>query len=358
MEVGFELDYIPHYSIQKKWNIGIIGSGFIIQECHLPAYQNAGYHVSGIASRSYENAKKVAEQFNLPRAYSSVEELLSDPNIDVVDIAIPPHLQKDIVREVAKHGKHVLLQKPMATNYADAKEIVDICEKAGITLLVNQNGRFDPAIRAAKDIIDKGYIGKPVLATIQLRFKPHWQPYQKEYERLMFLFMSIHHLDQFRYWFGTPDRIYASAAPHPGNEYKGEYLGAYHLEYDSGFLATAVDDGFTWDSPDFGVYYKIEGTEGVIKLNVGWPTSGPSKMKFYAKQLGDVWYAPNLSGSWFPGAFEYTMAEMLSSLESGIESSISGRNNLETMAMVEACYLSSQQKRAITIKDIIAHDYR
>jgi predicted dehydrogenase len=354
VKIGFELDYIPQYSIEKKWNIGIIGSGFIIKECHLPAYQNAGYQISGTTSRSYENAKKAADQFGLPRAYSSIDELLNDPSVDIVDIAVPPHLQKDIIRKAARHGKHILAQKPVATNYLDAKEIVDICEEAGVNLIVNQNGRFDPAIRATKDLIDKGYIGKPVLSTIQLRFKPHWQPYQKEYERLMFLFMSIHHLDQFRYWFGTPDRIYASAVPHPSGDYKGEYLGAYNLEYDSGFLATAVDDGYTWDEPDFGVYYKIVGTDGVIKLNVGWPSGGPSKIKFYSKQLGDVWYTPNLSGSWFPDAFKYTMAELQSSLETGAESSISGRNNLETMAMVEACYLSSQQKRAISIHEIMS----
>ncbi len=236
MKIGFELDYIPRYSIKNQWNIGIVGSGFIIQECHLPAYLKAGYQISGVASRTYENAKKVAEQFELQKAYSSVDELLRAPEIDVVDIAVPPHLQKDIVREAAKQGKHVLVQKPIATHLTDAKEIVDICEEAEVKLVVNQNGRFDPAIRAAKNLIDKGYIGKPVLATIQLRYKPHWQEYQKEYERLMFLFMSIHHLDQFRFWFDTPERIYASAAPHPNGDYKGEYLGAYQLEYDSGFF--------------------------------------------------------------------------------------------------------------------------
>ncbi|WP_078382476.1 Gfo/Idh/MocA family protein [Sutcliffiella halmapala] len=353
MEINFKLDYVPKLGDKKDYGIGIVGAGFIVKECHLPAYREAGYNVVGIYNRTVSKAQEVAEQFHIPNVYSSLEEMLSDPRIDVVDISVPPHNQIDIIREVAKSGKHILAQKPLAMNYKQAVEAVAICEEYGVSLVVNQNGRFDPAIRAAKNLIENGYIGKPVMATIELRFTPHWQPYQMEYDRLMFLFMSIHHLDHFRFLFGTPASIYAKAIPHPDGTYKGEYSGTYILEYDSGMMATAWDDGFTWDKEGFGVFYKIEGTEGVIKMDLGWPSGEGSKISFYSKQLNDVWYSPNLEGSWFPGAFRYTMGELFQTLETGKESSISGRNNLETMAMVEACYVSNQHKKAIKISEIL-----
>ncbi|UVI33203.1 Gfo/Idh/MocA family protein [Paenibacillus spongiae] len=352
-EETFQLDYIPGMCTNTSYRIGIIGSGFIIRECHLPAYREAGYQVVGIASRMKANAEAVASEFGIPKVYDTIQELLDDPSVDVVDIAVPPHMQPELIAMAARAGKHILAQKPLAVTYKEAVETVRICQEAGVQLLVNQNGRFDPAVMAAKDLIQKGIVGKPVYATIELRYKPHWQEYQKQYERLMFLFMGIHHLDQFRYWFGTPERIFASSIRQPEGEFIGEYSSSYILEYENGLLASAWDDGFTWDEESFGVFYKIEGTEGVVRLNIGWPSGGPSQISYMSKKLDSQWHSPKLSGSWFPGAFKYTMNEMFRSLTDGNESMISGRNNLETMAMMEACYASIEKKRSIQISEII-----
>lgn len=349
----FQLNYIPQISAKTDYRIGLIGSGFIMKECHLPAYMEAGYRVVGIASRTKAKAEALAEEFGIPVVYDSVQQLLDDPKVDIVDIAVPPHEQPDIIARAAKAGKHILAQKPLAVTLRDAVRTVQICREAGVQLVVNQNGRFDPAVMAAKDLLGKGMIGKPVFATIELRYKPHWQEYQKDYERLMFLFMSIHHLDQFRYWFGTPDRIFASAIPHPDGLYKGEYAASYILEYGHGLLASAWDDGFTWDKEGFGVFYKIEGTEGVIRLDIGWPFGGPSKISYLSNHIDSEWHSPELTGSWFPGAFKYTMNELFQSLASGQESMISGASNLETMAMMEACYVSLKEKRSVPIADLL-----
>jgi predicted dehydrogenase len=352
-EISVQLDYIPHMNTKTDYSIGIIGSGFIIKECHLPAYQEAGFRVAGIASRTKSKAEAVAREFGIQKVYDSIQDLLNDPQIDIVDIAVPPHEQPKLIAMAAKAGKHILAQKPLAVTFQEAVETVKICQEAGVQLLVNQNGRFDPAIMATKNLLEKGIVGKPVFATIELRYKPHWQEYQKQYERLMFLFMGIHHLDQFRYWFGAPTRIFASAIPHPNGEFRGDYSSSYTMEYDSGMLASAWDDGFTWDEEGFGVFYKIEGTEGVIRLNIGWPFGGPSKISYMSKLLDSQWHAPELSGSWFPGAFKYTMNEMFRTLSTGIESMISGRNNLETMAMLEACYVSLQEKRSVPVSEVM-----
>lgn len=353
MEAGFKLDYIPRLGDKRDYGIGIVGAGFIVRSCHLPAYREAGYNVVGITSRSVDSARAVASEWDLATVYGSLDELLADPRVEVVDVAVPPHEQPAVVARAAARGKHVLAQKPLAVDLTTARDTVETCTRAGVRLVVNQNGRYDPAIQAAKNLLDQGLVGRPVIATIELRFKPHWQPYQLEYDRLMFLFMSIHHLDQFRFLFGSPTRLYASAAPHPSGEFKGEYLGSYILEYDTGLMATAWDDGYTWDPPGFGVFYKIEGTEGVIKMDIGWPRGGPSSLSFYSRQLGDTWFAPNLEGSWFPGAFKYTMGELFRTIETGEEGHISGANNLETMALVEACYVSSREKRAVLLREVL-----
>ncbi|MEN3185866.1 MAG: Gfo/Idh/MocA family oxidoreductase [Atribacterota bacterium] len=356
MDVHFELQYIPEMGKKNDFGIGIIGSGFIVRSCHLPAYREAGYQVVAIATRPEDiaQAEDLARTHQIPQVYDDIRKLAANPDVEIVDIAYPPHLQLEVIEQILPYRKKgILAQKPLATNYQDAKKIVDLCQRHGVTLAVNQNGRYDPAVQATRFLLQRGLLGKPVIATIELRFKPHWQHYILDYERLMFLNMSVHHLDQFRYWFGLPERIYAHGTTYPGCPYKGEYLGAYILEYSDGLLASAWDDGFTWDPPGFGVFYKIEGTEGVAKLSIGWPSGGPSTMSFYSKKIGEAWITPDLKETWFPGAFKYTMGELMKALEQGTEPENSGTDNLKTMAMVEACYVSHREKRAVPLREIL-----
>src|SRR5699024_9502710 len=124
--------------------IGCIGSGFIMRDCHLVAYKNAGLNVYGIASRTYENARGVAEQHDIPNVYQTWQELICDPKIEILDIAIPPDKQLEVVKQAVKqkHIKGILCQKPLAMNYSEAKEMVELCESSGIRLGVNSNMRY------------------------------------------------------------------------------------------------------------------------------------------------------------------------------------------------------------------------
>ena len=107
------------------------------------------------------------------------------------------------------------------------------CADAGIVLAVNQNMRYDQSVRAAKDLLDRGWLGEPVLATIDMRAIPHWMPWAEGLPSLSTFVMSIHHLDTFRYWFGTPDRVLASTRPDPRTKFPHpDGINLYILEYD------------------------------------------------------------------------------------------------------------------------------
>src|SRR5207237_3889136 len=102
--------------------------------------------------------------------------------------------------------RSILAQQPLAMSYREAKVCVEACERAGITLAVNQNMRFDQSIRAMKSLLNSGSLGDIVLGSIEMRAIPHWMPGSQKLHSLSPFVMSIHHLDTFRYWFGTPDR--------------------------------------------------------------------------------------------------------------------------------------------------------
>jgi len=204
-----KIDYCIEPELPRKmdYKIGIIGAGFIVQDCHLKAYSDIGFNPYAIASLTWEKCKKVADRYQIPNAYKTWKELVDDENVEILDIAIPPDKQLEIVRYAVTKSyiKGILCQKPLAMNLEEAKEIVKLCKKAGIKLGVNSNMRYDQSIRALKTILEKGYLGKPILATIDMRAIPHWQTFLQKYERVEILNMGIHHIDTFRYLFGDPE---------------------------------------------------------------------------------------------------------------------------------------------------------
>ncbi|KAA0988926.1 Gfo/Idh/MocA family protein [Dyadobacter aurulentus] len=361
-----DLEYLPRLPQDKSIGIGCIGSGFIMADCHLVAYRNAGFNPVAIASRNRANSQAVADRHGIKTVYNTYQELLHDPKVEIVDIAVPPQLLLGIVKDAIKHAgriKGILAQKPLGINFAEAQEIVRLCEEAGIALGVNQNMRYDQSIRACKDILDKGYLGKPVFASIDMRAIPHWMPWQKELGWATLRTMSIHHLDTFRFLFGDPQRVYASVAEDPRNAATFAHedgIALYILEYENGFRASAWDD--VWTGParegaesDIYIKWRVEGTEGIAKGNIGWPDYPlpvPSTLDFTTTQHAG-WQRPRWKEVWFPDAFAGPMAQLMCAIEEDREPEISGKDNLKTMALVEACYRSFREHRAVAIDEIL-----
>ncbi|MBO61456.1 MAG: oxidoreductase, partial [Verrucomicrobiales bacterium] len=232
---------------RKDWRIGCIGSGFIMSDCHLVAYGKAGFNPVAIATRTQANAAKCAEQHSITTVHNSIDQLLDDKSIEVLDVAVPPDNQLDVIKAACERGtvKGILAQKPLGGNYAEAVAAVEACEQAGIVLAVNQNMRYDQSVRAGKTLLTNGTIGEPVLATIDMRGIPHWMPWQERQGWVTLRIMSIHHMDTFRYWFGDPERIYCTVRTDPRTQFPhSDGIASYILEYASGLRAIAVDD--TW----------------------------------------------------------------------------------------------------------------
>src|SRR5437667_9513691 len=100
------LNYLPRLPDRKDWRIGCVGAGFIMRDCHLVAYRQAGFNPVAIASRSSDNAKAVAELRGVPKSHTTVEDLLADSQIEILDIAVPPDVQPGVIRQAVQHGDH------------------------------------------------------------------------------------------------------------------------------------------------------------------------------------------------------------------------------------------------------------
>ena len=134
----------------------------------------------------------------------------------------------------------------------------------------------------------------------------------------------------------------------------------YILEFAGGVRVSACDD--VWTGParagaesDIGIHWRVEGTDGMARGTIGWPdypNRTPSTLDFTTKRQPGYWFQPRWSEVWFPDAFVGPMAQLLCALEEGVEPEISGKDNLKTMALVDACYLSVKEQRAVKISEI------
>src|SRR4051794_30654091 len=106
-EFTLDLKIAAQMPRRKSWRIGTIGAGAIVRGCHLVAYRNAGFNSYGIASLDRAKAAEVAKEFDVPNVYDSWQKLIKDTNIEVIDIAVPPDKQLDIVREAVKENDHI-----------------------------------------------------------------------------------------------------------------------------------------------------------------------------------------------------------------------------------------------------------
>ena len=352
----------PPLPRKKDFRIGVLGSGFIVNDCHLVSYRKVGFNPVAIASRSRANAARVAARHAIPTVYDSYEQLLDDPSIEVLDIAVPPNAQLALVQAACRRKtvKGILAQKPLGMNYAEALATVECCQQAGITLAVNQNMRYDQSVRAARSLLDSGALGEPVFASIDMRGVPHFMPWQRELCWVTLRIMSIHHLDCLRYWFGEPEGIFCSTRTDPRTPFPHtDGICAYILEYPRGLRCVVTDD--IWTGParegcpaDIAIQWRIEGLNGLALGDIGWckdPYTSPSTIRYASK--GDTeFHQPRWTESWFPDAFGGTMGQLLLALETGKAPAISGRDNLNTMALVDAAYASAEQKRVVKPSEI------
>lgn len=352
-----DLNQRPCFPSFPDAGIGVIGAGFIVRDCHLVAYAEAGYRVVGITSRTLATARDVAAVRGVPRVYAGLDEMLDDPDVTVVDIAVPPGSQPEIIRRVLARGRHVrgiLAQKPLAMSWKEASELVLACDQAGVLLQVNQNMRYDPSVRALKTLLAEGRLGEPVLATIELRAIPHWMPWARDGRSLSTFVMSIHHLDTFRYWLGDPDRVLASTRPDPRTTFPhADGINLYILEYTSGARASGWDD--VWSGPAregsgsaVAVRWRFEGTEGMALGEIGWPgwpARVPSTIDYTTIRDRGEWQRPRWPDAWFPDAFAGTMGGLLRAVSTGAEPDIPGRDNLRTIALCEAVLAAALEHR-------------
>ncbi len=139
---------------------GVLSTANIGLKKVIPAMQVSELsRVDGIASRDLAKAQEAADDLGIDKAYGSYEDLLSDPDIEAVYIPLPNHMHLEWTTAAASAGKHVLCEKPIAMTSADARRMVEACEKEGVLLMEAFMYRIHPMWQKVVALIDAGAIG-------------------------------------------------------------------------------------------------------------------------------------------------------------------------------------------------------
>jgi predicted dehydrogenase len=330
----------------RRRPIAIVGAGGIVEGAHLPAYARAGLEVVGITDVNSDRARTLAEKFGIPRVYGSLEDLLADDQVAVVDIAVPVAAQAPIFRAAIAAGKHVLAQKPFATTPEVAMELAHLAGDAGLVAAVNQQMRFDEGMAAAHRMVELGWIGAITSFSITVNIATPWElwDWAQSMERLEIMVHSIHYHDMVRWFLGEPTSVYAVAGRTAGQAPVGETRTISTYTFQNGSSAV-IHANHVNRGGDNSAVFRIDGEAGAIRGTLGllydYPDGRPDTLEVMSTVLPtDGWVPYPVTSRWIPDAFIGTMASVLDGIATGAEPRSSALDNVKTIELVAALYRS------------------
>ena len=324
--------------------IAIVGAGAIVDVAHLPAYKALGLDIRGIYDQDVKRADEVAEKHGVRRVYKSLEELLGDDEVEVLDIAVVPWAQPALVLDGLKAGKHLLCQKPFAPDVATGRALVEEAGAAGLRVAVNQQLRWDEGIAAARAMVATGWIGTPTTMSFTVDISTNWSAWTwlVESPRLEIMYHSIHYLDAIRSILGDPLRVFSTGSRRSGQLAAGETRTISTLVFD-GDTRAVLHVNHENQGGDQRAEFRIDGTAGAIRGTLGllydYPAGRPDTLEVFSRVLPtDGWLAYPVTQRWIPWAFGGPMAGLLAWIAGGPTAPTNARDNLRTLALVHALY--------------------
>ena len=341
------------------YGIAFIGCGGIVNYGHIPSYKASNFNMIGGYDIDHEAAQKTVQMNGLSKVYGSLNEVLLDPTVHIVDIAVVPGQQREIVEKAVAAGKHMLCQKPFSINYAQAVEMTELAQQASLKIAVHQQFRWSSLIQATQAIMTEGWLGNLLDVQVQVSIHTPWDmwPWIASQPRLEVLFHSIHYLDSLRFLFGDPMLVTSRHTKHPAQLAKAETKTITTWEYANGLQILIAICHFDW-SPGLYSLFRVLGTDGLIEGTIGtnydYPDGRSDSLNFTSRTQPEQNFSATLPGKWIPDAFYGPMASLMEAIKTGDEPLTSAKDNLGTLRVVEAAYRSMNEARSVSPLEITA----
>ena len=233
--------------MSDRVKIGLIGSGFV-SAIHAEALkQCADAELVAVASPSAGKAEAFARKHGIPHHLKDYHRLLGMEEIDLVVVGVPNDVHCPVTLAAAAAGKHVVLEKPMCLNLADADRMLLACHQAKVKLMYAEELCFAPKYVRLKQLLDSGALGQPVLIK---QAEKHDGPHAAHFWDVdragggVTMDMGCHAIEFFRWMLGRPaiKSVYAQMGTHVhGGRTRGEDNAILILEFANGAMAVAEE---------------------------------------------------------------------------------------------------------------------
>lgn len=323
--------------------IGLIGLG--IGQQHLLGYQRKGLNVAAICDKDEARLNEVGERFGIDKRYTRIVDLIADAGVHVVDLAVQPWIRSPIVNAAAQAGKHILCQKPFSMSMRQAVEMVDLCEKHNVQLMVNQNSCFVPGFLAIEPYINAAHLGD--IYHLSITCNGFYTAFP---EMHLIPAMQVHHIGLFYKWFGEYESVYCQAHGHDRSIQEGETISAALFKSRNGIQGLLLCNWAFLANPGRNLQHpheeiRIQGTKGAIYGN-------SENMTVHLTEPAPREIKPTIDGTWFPDAFGNTMEHFLACLQIGEKPITDGRGNLHVVKTVFAMHQSATSGQIVKLEDI------
>lgn len=328
---------IPHEIPRPKrsdWRIGIVGYGGIAG-AHVPAYLEAGWRVVAVADTNPEARHRAAATVPGVRLYENYDDLVADKKVEVISLLTQPTLRVPVVESAFRSGKPVLTEKPFATTIEECERMAALSEKYGLPLAVSQNYRWNGANFFARGIIEKGLIGTPFYASIEIQGRQDvdlaGHPFYSRCEDFLTIQWDNHLADLLRCWLAKdPVRVLACTRRMKGQNFKSDNLLLSIADYGQNVTGHITHSELLRSALGCA-RCRVDGDAGSLVFNLYG-----TELTIHSESTGDEPCELDLSGTHLASSFTGPMGDLLISIEDGREPITSARRNLPTMRQVLA----------------------
>lgn len=345
-------------NVERPVRVGLIGSQFI-SSIHAESLKRcAQAELVAVASPTPGNAQRFAQRFEIPRHFTDYRTLLELNELDLVVIGAPNDLHCQITLAAAAAGKHVVVEKPMCLNLADADRMIEACRAANVKLMYAEELCFAPKYVRLKELLTSGALGGP---TLLKQSEKHDGPHAAHFWDVnrsgggVTMDMGCHAIEFFRWMLDRPriESVYAqmSTSVH-GDKTAGEDNAILILEFAGGVTALAEE---SWTKPG-GMDDRAEvyGTEGQAYANL---LSGNSILTYSARGYD---YAVEKAGTtrgwsftiyeelWNYG-FPQEMAHFVDCVQHDRPPAVTGEDGRAVLEVLFAAYASAGSGRKVAL---------
>jgi predicted dehydrogenase len=315
--------------------------------------------------RNEDKLRAFAQKFGITKTFTRFEEMLADPEIDVIDVVTPNGLHRDFAVPAAEAGKHVIVEKPLEITLRRAQDVLDACKKNHVTLGVIFQMRFGNSAQRVKAALAAGKFGRLLAAdAIDKEYRPP-EYYARDYWRGTrelegggcLLTQSIHVIDLLQWLAGPVELVFARART-ARHAIDVEDLVTAAVTFKNGALG--LIQSATSIYPGFKSHVAVHGTEGSAMINGEWDQTffweikgEPDKVDagphFSFGDLSD----PRL----MPEDRHLTeFRDIVDAVRSGRKPSVTGEEAMRSLAIAAAIYESAAKGQEVVVSDLLARE--